>query len=125
MEFQEIKALLGNTKNEPSKVRTKNWVEISYESRGRYKASNQIKSKTSMIRLNWYDYSNAYILVRKTITIKGEWENDAVKRENERNKVVIFKNFALFNECISNLNNTQIDNAKNIHVLMPVCILIE
>ena len=112
MEFREIKALLGNTKNEPSKFRTKNWVEISYESRGRYKASNQIKSKTSMIRLNWYDYSNAYILVRKTITIKGEWENDAVKRENERNKVVIFKNFALFNECISNLNNTQIDMQK-------------
>ena len=39
MEYQKIN-LLDNIHNEPSKRRTRNWVEINDESRGRYKASN-------------------------------------------------------------------------------------
>ena len=41
--------LLRKTKNEPSKFKTKIWVEINYRSRGTCKTSNQIKFKTSMI----------------------------------------------------------------------------
>ena len=39
MEYQKITDLLDNTSNEPSKFRTKNWVEINDESRGTYNAS--------------------------------------------------------------------------------------
>ena len=39
MEYQKITDLLDNTSNEPSKFRTKNWVEINDESRGTYHAS--------------------------------------------------------------------------------------
>ena len=108
MEYQKIIKLLDNTQNEPSKFR--NWVEINDESRGTYKVCNQIKFKTSMIRSNLCDYSDAYIPASGTITIDGPGTDDAVKRRDERNKGVIFKNCAPFTECISIINNTQIDS---------------
>ena len=43
-----------------------------------------------------------------------------MRRLDERNKGVLFKNCALFTDCISEMNNTQIDNAKYIDVVMPV-----
>ena len=89
MEYQKIINLLNNTQNEPSKFRTKNWVEINDESQGTYNETNQIKFRNSMIRWNLCDYSDAYLLVIETITIKGEEDNDAAKRLNERNKRVI------------------------------------
>ena len=36
-----------------------------------------------------------------------------------KNKGIIFKNCVPFTECISNINNTQIDNAKDMDVVMP------
>ena len=71
-----------------------------------------------MIKLNSSDYSDAYILVSETITITGAKVDDATKQTDERNKGVIFKNCARFTECISEISNTQIDNAKNIDVAM-------
>ena len=44
-----------------------------------------------------------------TITNPGEGDNDAVKRADERNKGVIFKNCAPFTDCIIEINNTQIN----------------
>ena len=40
--------------------------------------------------------------------------DDVAKWFDERNKRVIFKNCAAFTDCISEVNNTQIDNAKYI-----------
>ena len=45
-----------------------------------------------MLTSSLCNYSDAYILVSGTITITGEGDNDAAKRENARNKGVIFKN---------------------------------
>ena len=59
MEYQKITNLLNNTQNEPSEFRTSDLVEINDESRGTYNKSNQIKFKTSMIRSNFCDYSEA------------------------------------------------------------------
>ena len=36
MEYQKIINLLENASNQPSKLRTKNWVEVNDESRGPY-----------------------------------------------------------------------------------------
>ena len=58
MEYQKIINLLDDTTDEPSKFKTRNWIEINDESQGKYGNSN-IKFKTSMIRLNLQDYSNA------------------------------------------------------------------
>ena len=69
MEYQKIINLLDNTQNEPFEFRTRNWVEINDKSEETYNASNQIKFKTSMIRSNLCDYSDAYILTNGTITI--------------------------------------------------------
>ena len=43
MDYQKIINLLDNTSNEPSKFRTKNWIEINDESRGPYNVNSQIK----------------------------------------------------------------------------------
>ena len=50
-----------DTANQPSKFRTKNWVEVNEQSREMYNVSNQIKFKTLMIRSNLCDYSDRYI----------------------------------------------------------------
>ena len=68
MEYQKIINLLHDTKNQPSKFRTRNWVEINYESKGRYDNSS-IRFKTSFIRSSLCDYSDAYILIKETNTV--------------------------------------------------------
>ena len=50
MKYQKIINLLDNTSNQPSKKRTKNWVKISYNARGRHSINNQIKIKTVMLK---------------------------------------------------------------------------
>ena len=64
MEYQKIINLLDDTTNQPSKFRTRDWVEINDESKGGYDNSS-IRFKTSTIRSNLCDYSDAYILVKK------------------------------------------------------------
>ena len=59
MEYQKIANLLDNASNQPSKFRTKNWVEINDESRGTYAVNKQIKFKTSMLQSSLCDYSDA------------------------------------------------------------------
>ena len=78
-----------------------------------------------MLRSSLRDYSDASIFVSRTITITRAGTDDAAKRLDEKNKGVIFKIFTPFTDCISKVNNTQIDNAKYIVVLMPVYNLIE
>ena len=63
--------LENNLSNQPSKFRTKNWVEANYQSKESYSAGSDIKFKTTMLRSNLCDYDDAYILVKGTITITG------------------------------------------------------
>ena len=69
MEYQKIANLIDDTSNQPSKFRTKNWVEINDESRGTYNVNSQIKFKTIMLKSSLCDYSDAYILVKRTIKL--------------------------------------------------------
>ena len=63
MEYQKIANLIDdNTLNQPSKFRTRNWVEINDESRGAYNVNSQIKFKTTMFKSSLCDYSDAYVL---------------------------------------------------------------
>ena len=125
MEHQKIANLLNGVSNQPSKFRTKNWVEINDESRRVYTTGSDIKFKTTMLRSSLCDYADAYILVKGTITITGAGDDAAARRADERNKGVIFKNCAPFTKCISRINNTDIDNAQDIDIIMPMYNLIE
>ena len=78
-----------------------------------------------MLKSVSYDDSDAYILVSGTITIDAAGVDDAAKRLDERNKGVMYKNCAPFTDSISKINNTQIDNAKYLDVVMSMYNLIE
>ena len=116
MEYQKIANLLDSASNKPSKFRARNWFEINDDIRGAYSPNKQIRFKTPMLRSSLCDYSDTYILVKGNISVNntataGAAANDAVKK-------VIFKNYAPFTNCISKINNTQIDNAKYIDIVM-------
>ena len=117
--------MIDDVSNQPSKFKTKNWVEINDESRGTYNVNSQIRFKTTMLKSSLYDYSDAYFLVKGRITITGAGADAAARREDEREKSVAFKNCALFTNCISEVNNTQVDNAKDIDIVMSMYNLIE
>ena len=78
-----------------------------------------------MLKSSLYDYSDAYILVKGTITIEGAGADAEARQADERDKGVIFNNCAPFTNCISEINNTQVGNAKDIDIVMPMYNLIE
>ena len=123
MEYQKIANLMDDTSNQPSKFRTRNWVEINDESRGAYNVNSQIKFKTTILKSSLCDYSDAYILVKGTISVNNTAAEGAAVYNN--NKKVIFKNCAPFTNYISEINNTQVDNAKDLDIVMPMYNLIE
>ena len=124
MEYQKIANLLENTSDNLLKFRTRNWVEINDDSSST-STNADVKFKSTMLKSNLCDYADAYILVKVTITITGVGDGDAVKRLDERNKGVIFKNCAPFTKCISRINNADIYNAQDIDIVMPMYNLIE
>ena len=123
MEYQKIMNLLDNASNQPSKFRTKNWIEINDDIRGAYSPNKQNRFKTAMLRSSLCDFSDAYILVKGNVTVNNTAGAGAAA--NNTNKKVIFKNCAPFTNCISEINNTQVDNAKDIDIVMPMYNLIE
>ena len=123
MKYQKITNSLDKTPNQPSKFNTKNWVEIIDESTGMYNEDNQIRFEMSMLRSSLCDYSDAYILVKGTITVVNTTARD--QPTNGSNKKEIFKNFAPFTNFISNITNMQVDDVYGIDVVMPMYNLIE
>ena len=85
------KNLFDNTLNQPSKSRTKNWVEINDDSRGTCNTNSQIKYKTMILKSSLRGYSDAYILVSGTITIIETEDGAPARQAGERNKEVILK----------------------------------
>ena len=86
---------------------------------------SDIRFKITMLKPSFCDYGNAYILAKGTMTITGAGDDAAARRECERSKGVIFKTYAPFTNCKSEINNTEIDNAKDIDMVMPMYNLIE
>ena len=120
MEYQKITNLLDNVSNQPSKFKTKNWVEINDDIRGAYSPNKKIRFKTAMLRSSLCDYSDAIrmYLLKENITVNNTAGAGAA--ENNVNKKVIFKNSAPFTSCIGKINNTQMDNAEYIDIVMPM-----
>ena len=119
MEFQKIVNFLDTTsdnKNLPKFV-TKKWIEIYDQSEGNYNVNKEIKIKTSMLRSDLCDFSDAYIVVKvnitvtkKTFTINDfEAPNNTIVNAFATNtannnafgdKKLVFRNNAPFINCI-------------------------
>ena len=121
MEYQKVINLLDNTTNQLTKFRTKNWFEINDDSCRTHSVNSQIKFKTSMLRSSLCNYSDAYILVSGTITVP----NTGIAANSNIRKIIAIKNYTPFTDYISEINNTQIDNAIYIDIIMSVYDLIE
>ena len=74
-----------------------------------------------MLRSSLCNYSEAFILVKRTITVAEE----TGAAPNNDNKKVIFQNCALFTNSISRINNTQVHDAHDIDAVVPMYSLIE
>ena len=72
--------MIDDASNQPSKFKTKNWIEINDKSRGTYNVNSQIKFKTTMLKSSLCD---AYILVKGKITIT-EAGDDAAARQADK-----------------------------------------
>ena len=124
MEYQKITNLLDTASDNVSRFITRKWVEVydqSSSAEDRYKPSKQIRFRTSMLRSDLCNFSDAYIVVKGTITltkINGRGIIDI------RNRFLVFKNNAPFSNCISKINNGLIDNAEDIDVVMPMFIFL-
>ena len=84
MEDQKLINLLDNTSNQLGKFGTKNWIETNDQSRGVYNTNSDIRFKTAMLNSSLWDYRDAYILVKGTITITGGRDNAAARQADER-----------------------------------------
>ena len=112
--------MLGTTSDNVPRFITKKWIEVHDQSgNDRYNPSKQIRFKTSMLRSNLCDFSDAYVVVKGTITVTGE------SNSSRKNRPLAFKNNAPSISCISKINNGLIDNAEDLDVAMPMYNLIE
>ena len=96
MEYQKITNLLGTTPNEMPRFITKKWVEVHDQSGSaddRYKPSKQIRFKSSMLRSDLSDYSDAYIVVKEDITLIKTNGREII---DIRNRLFTIKNNAPF-----------------------------
>ena len=102
MKYQKIINLLDNTPNQPTKFRTKKWIEIDDESRVTHNTNSQIKFKTAVLKSSLYDYSDAYMIASETITVP----NTGTTANPNKRKNIIIKSYAPFTNCISEIDNT-------------------
>ena len=76
MEYQKITSLLGNIPDKVPRFITKKWIEVHDQSGETYSTNKKIRFKTSMLRSDLCDYSDAYIIVKGDITVEGAHNRD-------------------------------------------------
>ena len=69
-----------------------------------------------MLKSSLCDYIDGYILVKGIIKITGAGDDATARQGDESNKDVIFKNCVPFVNCKSEINNTEIDNVREIDI---------
>ena len=128
MEYDKINNLLLSEDNESkqlSKFVTKKYVEVSSLS-NTYNENKLIRFKTPMLRSNLCDYSDAYILVKGTITVTAPGvNNNADNIRDKRNRPLILENNAPFVSCITRINGELIEDADDLDIVMSMYNLLE
>ena len=126
MEYDKINNLLLSEDNESeqlSKVVTREYVKVNSLS-NTYNENKSIRFKTPMLRSDLCDYSDAYILVKGTVTVNGV-VNGAENEILRRNRPLILKNNAPFVSCMTKINNNFIEDADDLDIVMPMYNLLE
>ena len=119
MEFNKINNLLGSAHDKVPRFITKKWIEVQSQSGNTYNTSKPIRFKTSMLRSDLCDYSDAYVWVKGKITVTNPNDNANF------NKELILKNNAPFISCISKTNGELVENAEDLDIVMPMYYLLE
>ena len=120
MEYQKITNLLGNILDKVPRFITKKWIEVHDQSGETYSTNRQIRFKTSMLRSDLCDFSDAYIDVKRIVTVRAN-ERD----RDKMNRQVILKNNAPFISCISKIKGVLVENAEDLHIVMSMYNLLE
>ena len=107
MEFNKINNLLGPAHDEVPRFITKKWIEVQSQSGSTYNASKPTRFKTSVLRSDLYDYSDAYVWVKGKITVTNPNDNANF------NKELTLKNNAPFISCISKTNCELVETADD------------
>ena len=89
MEYQKITNLLGNIPDKVPRFITKKWIEVHDQSEETYNTNKQIRFKTSTLRSDLLDFSDAYIVVKEIVTVSAD-ERD---RDEMTRQVVLKNNF--------------------------------
>ena len=96
MEYQKIANLIDdNTLNQPSKFRTRNWIEINDESRGVYNVNSQIKFKTAMLKSSLCDFCIGFINFMFNGKSLTDYTNLFSPNDFNENDDIILKYFGL------------------------------
>ena len=119
MEFNKINNLLGPAHDKVPKFITKKWIEVQSQSGSIYNTSKPIRFKTSVLRSDLCDYSDAYVWVKGKITVTNPNDNANF------NKELTLKNSAPFISCISKINGELVENAEYLDMVMPMYNLLE
>ena len=130
METQEIVTLLNTSENEYSKFVTKKWYVIESESNDNYSHQNPIKFVTKSMESSLCDYSDTYVLVTGNIVVTRTIADAGVNPVQRKQLLdaatqVVFTNYWLFQNCRTEINDTVIDYADFINIVMPMYKLIE
>ena len=123
MEYDKINNLLlseDNKSEKLSKFVTIEYVRVNSLS-NTYNENKSIRFKTPMLRSNLCDYSDAYILVKGTITITAPGVNNGANNiRDKRNRPLILKNNAPFVSCITRINGELIEDAADLDIVMSM-----
>ena len=100
-----------NESEQLSKFVTREYVKVN-SLLNTYNENKSIRFKTPMLRSNLCDYSDAYIIVKGTITVTAPGANNGANNiRDQRNRPVILKNNAPFVLCITRINGELIEDA--------------
>ena len=128
MEYDKINNLLLSEDNESEKLSkfvTREYVRVNSLS-NTYNENKSIRFKTPMLSSNLCDYSDAYILVKGTITVTAPGaNNNANNIRDKRNRPLILKNNAPFASCITKINGELIEDADDLDIVIPMYNLLE
>ena len=131
MEHDKINNLLPSEDNENemskqlSKFVTRKHIGVKSLS-NTYNENKSIRFKTPMLRSDLCDYSDAYILVKGTITVTAPGvNNNANNIRDKRNRPLILKNNAPFVSCITRINGELIEDADDLDIVKPIYNLLE
>ena len=119
MEFNKINNLLGPAHDKVPRFITKKWIEVQSQSESTYNTSKPIRFKTSMLRSDLCDCSDAYVWVKGKIIVTNPNDNANF------NKELTLKNNAPFISCISKINGELVENAEDLNIVMPMYNLLE